>query len=302
MNTKTTAAVSNEEHQFNLSVASDYLTNLTKRIGRFTKNAAKEESKKLARLLEFYSSNSFAVKKLTAMKDRIDNLIPTLPEEQEKVKGKKTQKPEELVTLATEQLAAGKTKKFKKTIDRLAKLNQNQAALAIQSLATANAESVKPEAVVPAKVATASALEVDGVEIDENDLKAVRLARAAFPLVAHLYEVLKTGGEFVPSKIYEAGEGCAKMFAGEDGAEVLAISMIPGVLEMMRLMDVEGEDTVASVHAIVDQLDAARDAWVAASVRSLQSKAEAAAPVEPAGATEKARQVNQQVGSRRRGK
>lgn len=165
-------------------------------------------------------------------------------------------------------------------------------------------ESEKTTAPVtePAKVVTKSALEIDGVKIDEFDIKAIRLARAASPLVTHLYEVLKSGGEFTPSKLYEAGEELAKLIACEDSAEVLAISLIPGVLEMMRLMDVESEDTVAVVHAIVDQFDAARDAWVAASVRNLQSSAETATPVEPAGTTEKARQVNQRQDSRRRGK
>ena len=131
---------------------------------------------------------------------------------------------------------------------------------------------------------------VDGVELSEDDIIAVKLARLRRPLSQHLREVVTTGIPFIPSEIHIAGADYVALCEeyGFDGEDFLIHSIMPGCVSMIMMMN--DRAPVETVQSMVEQLDSARDAWLASQIRNLQEKAEE--PEVVAGETEQARQAN----------
>lgn len=135
---------------------------------------------------------------------------------------------------------------------------------------------------------------VDGIELSVEDIIAVKLARLRKPFFKMLENVIKQGGEFVPSEIRAAGGDYVEMLGlREYGHEAqLVESIMPGFISMIMLM--EDGAPVEMVHSTLEQIDSARDAWLASQIRNLQEKAEAGHVIDAVpGETAQARQVNQ---------
>lgn len=143
---------------------------------------------------------------------------------------------------------------------------------------------------------TTDVILVDGIELSENDIAAVKLARLRQSLHSHLKNVVAQGTQFVPSEIYEAGKEYSQLYQTlqdpNDHAAALADSIIHGAVVMIGLMENESVENIAQVHAIVDQMDAVRDKWLASQIRNLQETAEAPVASAP-GETAQAREVHQ---------
>ena len=178
-----------------------------------------------------------------------------------------------------ENLLSGKVKSGKK--------NKKEKAAQVMANFFNPLKAKAPEVIEASSVVVPS---VDGIELSEDDIIAVKLARLRRPLSQHLREVVTTGIPFIPSEIHIAGADYVALCEeyGFDGEDFLIHSIIPGCVSMIMMMN--DRAPVETVQSMVEQLDSARDAWLASQIRNLQEKAEE--PEVIAGETEQARQAN----------
>lgn len=137
------------------------------------------------------------------------------------------------------------------------------------------------------------------VAFNDADLLSIEIGRAAKPVLDYIADIIRTGAEFKPSKLFEVGESYASLVLeskqGFDPYQDLAYSLIGGIPSLVSTMATDNptEAEIEAVQFLVGQMDAARDAFLAAQVRSYQETT-AATPVIDAtpSETEQAREAN----------